>query len=171
MDAAAILNLSERAARSVRKRHDLRWTPEDYEDACQEAAAGIVRALRDGPQDAGEGYYVRAGQQAVARYAFRKPEPAQAPLYEQASPVPQSRPSLFDGDVSALRAALTSTGCASARGGPRTRDQSAVARDLVIIQMLHEGSSRAGIAHRLGTTKNNVDGYISMLRRRLARLI
>lgn len=179
MDAVHILDLADKAARCVRRRYDLQWTPEDFEDARQEAAASICRALRDRP-NMGEGYYFRAGVQGATRQAFRHAslhagsltrsdgstiedgEPIETPSRGWATP-------LGDAELPTLRRLLgTVRRKPDARGGPKTRDQLAVARDLVILVGLSEGLSQSQIGEQLGLPKGHVHKYQQNIRRRLA---
>lgn len=173
MDTDTILQLAETSARSVRKRHGLTWTHEDFEDARQEAATGIVHALRVRP-NMPERYYQTAGIRAVTCYVFRHAS-VHAQYGEEGQPieaVPRgwSRP-LTDADFPALRCVLSAVPRkAGARGGPKTRDQIAVARDLIILEALSEGCTRNAIAARLSIPKSRLDPYIVKLRHRLAAL-
>jgi DNA-binding NarL/FixJ family response regulator len=183
MDAATILDIALQAARLVRRRYDLQWTPEDWQDARQEAAAGVVRALRDAP-GMPHGYYVVAARQGATRFAFRQANGdhsvragslarANGTDIEDGQPLdPQSRGwsrPLDDEDLPALRRLLSrATRRAGARGGPKTRDQLAVARDIFILRALSEGRSQAQIGEALGLPKNHVHKYLQQIRRRLA---
>lgn len=179
MEPDAILALAERAARSVRKRHELAWTAEDFEDACQAGAEGIIRALRDAP-DKGEGYFFNAGRQAASRYAFRHTSVAAQTLTcadggsrEDGAAVNGisrgwSEP-IEDAQLPQLRQVLSRVVRKDgARGGPKTRDQLAVARDLIILVGLSRGLSQTEIGADLSVPATHIHKYRQSIRRRLS---
>jgi DNA-directed RNA polymerase specialized sigma24 family protein len=181
MDAAAILDLADLSTRLVRRRFSLVWTHEDTEDARQEAAAGILRALRDAPGKP-RAYYVRAGEQAVIRFVFRRPSVYAEPLVradgterEDGETIESShrgwnRP-LTDDELPAIRALLVrAIRKSDARGGPKTRDQVAAARDLMILVGLSEGLSQSQIGELLGLPKGHIHKYQQQIRQRLAAI-
>jgi hypothetical protein len=173
MNADTILQLADNAARHVQKRYSLEWTREDCEDTCQEAAAGILHALRVRPQMP-ERYYQTAAIRAVLCYAFRRTS-VHAQYGEDGEAIDPlscgwTQP-LTDDDIPAVRRVLSAIPRKpGARGGPKTRDQIAVARDLIILEALSRGHSRAEIGARLSIPKSRVDPYIAKLRHRLAAI-
>lgn len=197
MDGEAILKLASYAARNVHCRFSLCWTPEDWQDATQEAAAGICRALKSLPSDLHNerAYLKRAGEQGATRFAFRSSAPwgvlssdmrddlrqedfdaDQSDSHaDEGEPVIGSsrgwQTPLEDEDMPRLRAILSTVprkDCA--RGGPKTRDQLAVARDLVILRSLSRGMTHQEIADEIGDHKRNVHSYLTRIRSRLAAL-
>lgn len=177
MEADAIIDLADKAARHVRKRFDLQWTREDFEDARQEAATGIVRALRDASEGVSNGYYFRAGAQGATRYAFRRTSIRAESVAERTDGTAMGYPSrgwaqpLEDADFPKLRTMLGRVHRkANARGGPTTRDQLAVARDLIILEGLSRGLSQSEIGARLALPKGHVHRYQQQLRLRLAAI-
>lgn len=182
MDAEMILDMADRAARHVRKRHNLNWSYDDFQEARQEAAAGIVRALRDRP-GMGGGYYFNAGAQSATRYAFRRSsayadsltcgdgtEREDGGAIEAADRTWAVR--IDDETIPLLRRALNYVARkANARGGPKSRDQLAVARDILLLQELSEGRTQQQVADMLGIGRTDVGAYRRQIRRRLAAFI
>lgn len=177
MDARTILELAEQSTRTVRKRHDRwSWTREDFEDACQEAAAGIVRALRDYPGRS-NGYYVRAGEQAATRYAFRRTSVRDASKlldYAGAAPLEQRR-GYHDGRPWSRELTEEETRRVwrllyEARSKRGVRGAEAADRDTAILLLLSRGWTHALIAERMGLTRNHVHKYRQDIRRRLERI-
>lgn len=172
MEAEAILDMADRAARTVRKRFDLSWSYDDFEDARQEAAAGIVRALRDRP-GRGEGYYFNAGAQGATRYAFRHSSAYADSLTcgdgteredgGTIEPVDRTWSVRIDDEtIPLLRRALNYVARkAGARGGPKSRDQLAVARDILLLQELSEGRTQRQVAELLGIGRTDKDEPVS----------
>lgn len=178
MNGEEILELASYAARNVHCRFSPRWTPEDWQDARQEAAAGICRALKSLPTDIRNerAYLRRAGEQGATRFAFRHSSIAYAaPLTDDGKPIeaPSSgwQIPIEDEDMPRLRAILSAVPRKDgARGGPKTRDQLAVARDLLILRGLSRGMTHQEIANELGDRKRNVHSYLTRIRSRLAAL-
>lgn len=78
---------------------------------------------------------------------------------------------LADEDMPQLRRALSIVARKDgARGGPKTRDQIAVARDLMILKGLSEGRTQAEIGEALGLSRLDVGTYRQAIRARLAKV-
>ena len=194
MDDDTILKIAHASARHIQKYYQLSWTHEDWEDAIQEAAMGVVEALQCKP-GMHERYYQTSGNRAVIRQQFRRSSinTLSTDCIEEherehgsgkngklgtAQMVPIEVPSygwqtgpLTDEDIPKIRALLSIVPRKpGARGGPKTRDQLAIARDLIILQALSQGSTRTQIAVILGISKSELDPYIHKLRERLKSL-
>lgn len=196
MSPEEIVRMAARAAAFVRRRYDLYWSQDEWKDVRQAAGEGIVYAMRE-KADQKPGYYWVSAVQSATRCAFREIAKctdlrtwslsldqieAMEQLHEECDAYqprwlvePIQRKCwiypITDDDIPALRAMLTKaprrTG---ARGGPKTRDHVAVARDIRILEGLSEGLSRDVLASRLGMSRNDLNGYIGVLRKRLQRI-
>lgn len=177
-----IIDMADRAARSVRKKYDLNWSYDDFQDARQEAALGIVRAWNTHPNQ-GAGYYFNAGHQGATRYAFRRysvhtdsitrddgTDRDDGSAIESVDRAWSVR--IDDETIPLLRRALNYVARkVGARGGPKSRDQLAVARDIILLQELSEGRTQQQVAELMGIGRTDVGAYRRSIRQRLAAFI
>lgn len=173
MNENRIRDVADLAARSVRKKFEFTWTSEDWEDARQEAALGILRAIRRHPEKR-EAFYMNAGMWAIMTRTFRQNSIAHAqPIEARGAPFLCGRPieanargwarPLTDEDFPRLRDLMLAV-----RATSGARQQKAAVEDAIILIMASQGTSQSAIAQILGMTAHNVHCRLRLIRNRLA---
>lgn len=178
MDTTTILDLADSAARSVRKQRALNWTHEDFEDARQEAAAGIVRALRDLPSGVRDvrAYCWRAGRDGATRSAFRSTSirtisltlPSGAVCEEGTAIESSSR--VWSWQPTADQLATLRQLLYESRSKRGERGRLATEMDIATLRLLMDGRTQIEMASVLGQTKTTVNKRLCDLRQRLAKI-
>lgn len=168
MTDAALLDLADRAARCILGRRPWAWTAEDWEDALQEAAAGVLDELRRHP-DAHIGSLFMAATNEIRdwqRVWLRHRRGGTLLDYKDyAADVERSASAITLDRIQQLAPALT-----WARQRISAATPGRVDRDIHFLWLMVKGYSIDGAALELGLSRRNTYAIREQLLPRLARL-
>ena len=148
-DSAYILDLADKAARCALRTYSA-WTPEDWQDARQEAAAAIWRELRPG---IGEGYLFCVAKSAIydwLRAWLRHPRGGTILDYLD-YPAETTDGANLDARIDALFPLL-----ARARGKRHGFATRHIQAEIAYLKLRVSGLSTAGIAQEMGLSERNI---------------
>lgn len=177
MQTEEILRIARSAAKTIKLRYEQDWTAQDWEDAVQSGALGVIRGLEYSQNGS---YLYRAACDEITRWLFRQRR-GQSSVHsisteqvleenqnaELAGVEPAGK--AWSLNVSSVKQSLYATLYAS-RKKKGTRGKAATERDVQIILLLSQGYNYEAIANELGISPNLVRKTRQDIRNRLRQI-